>query len=171
MRTPVRLELPPEAVVVVVVVVVGFLPWELARVDGRMLAEHRVSVIVDQLPRREVAKAAVGERLRMLAVFSLPDGDTPTWAYWVDQARITELTGQSLFDLGDYPGATRELAAALEAHGDSYPRDRATLLGQIATAQLRTGNIEDRSGRDLRRWSEHPGRGLDEPASATPTLI
>jgi len=67
-RRAVRLELPPEAVVL------GFLPWELARVDGRTLAEQRVSVIVDQLPRREVAKEPVGARLRMLAVFSLPDG-------------------------------------------------------------------------------------------------
>ncbi len=72
-RRAVRLELPADAAVL------GYLPWELARVNGRTLAEHRVSVIVDQLPppnvpRREIVKEAVGERLRMLAVFSLPDG-------------------------------------------------------------------------------------------------
>jgi transcriptional regulator with XRE-family HTH domain len=93
------------------------------------------------------------------------DGDTPTWAYWIDQTRITEWAGQSLFDLGDYPAATRELAAALEAYGDSYPRDRASLLGQIATAQLRTGNIEAgcESGRtavDLLAGQVHSARAL-----------
>lgn len=72
-RKAVRLELPPNAAVL------GYLPWELARVNGQTLAEHRVNVIIDQLPppnspRREVPKEPVGDRLRMLAVFSLPDG-------------------------------------------------------------------------------------------------
>jgi hypothetical protein len=47
-----------------------------------------------------------------------------------------------LFSLGDYPGSTRELAATLEALGDSYPRVRAKYLGVIATAQLHSGNLE-----------------------------
>lgn len=72
-RKAVRLELPPSAAVL------GYRPWELARINGRTLAEHRVSMIIDQLPpsdipRREVTKEAVGDRLRMLAVFSLPEG-------------------------------------------------------------------------------------------------
>ncbi|MDQ2707394.1 MAG: CHAT domain-containing protein [Actinomycetota bacterium] len=67
-REPVRLRLPPEAAVL------GYLPWELARVDGRALAEQRVSVVIDQQPHRELSKRGVGERLRMLAVFSLPEG-------------------------------------------------------------------------------------------------
>jgi transcriptional regulator with XRE-family HTH domain len=93
------------------------------------------------------------------------DGDTPAWAYWVDQTRITAQTGRALFDLGDYPGAMRELAAALGASGDSYPRDRAKWLGQIATAQLRTGNIEAscESGRkavDLLSGQVYSAQGL-----------
>ena len=52
----------------------GFLPWELARVKGRVLAGHGVSVVVDQQPRDELEKLPVGDRLRMLAIFSLPDG-------------------------------------------------------------------------------------------------
>jgi hypothetical protein len=67
-RRPAVLELPPQAEVL------GYRPWELARVGGRTLAAQRVPVIVDQLPRAAVAKAEVGDRLRMLAVFSLPDG-------------------------------------------------------------------------------------------------
>jgi len=70
------------------------------------------------------------------------DGDAPAWAYWVDQTRITAWTGRALFSLGDYPGATRELAAALEALGDSYPRTSAKWLGTTAAAQLRSGNVE-----------------------------
>jgi hypothetical protein len=68
-RRPVRLEVPAGSAAVL-----GYLPWELARVGGRTLAEHRVSFVIDQQPRRPLDKAAVGERLRMLAVFSLPDG-------------------------------------------------------------------------------------------------
>ncbi|MFT7834935.1 CHAT domain-containing protein [Saccharothrix sp. BKS2] len=64
-RRPVRLEVGAG--------VLGHLPWELARVDGRTLAEHRVVFVVDRLPRRPVAKAEVGDKLRMLAVFSLPE--------------------------------------------------------------------------------------------------
>jgi hypothetical protein len=92
------------------------------------------------------------------------DGDAPAWAYWVDQTLITGVVGLSLFDLGDYPGATRELAAALESYGDAYPRDRAEWLGTIATARLRTGNIEAgcESGRtavDLLAGQVHSARG------------
>lgn len=68
-RGPVRLEVPAGSAAVL-----GYVPWELARVEGRTLAEHRVSFVIDQAPRRPLGKAAVGERLRMLAVFSLPDG-------------------------------------------------------------------------------------------------
>lgn len=77
------------------------------------------------------------------------DGDTPTWAYWVDEARIAAQIGRALFDLGDYGGAERELLSAVDACGDRYPRDRATWLGRVATAQLRRGHLEEgcRSGR------------------------
>jgi hypothetical protein len=68
-RGPVRLEVPAGSAAVL-----GYVPWELARVGGRTLAEHRVSFVIDQALRRPLDKTAVGERLRMLAVFSLPDG-------------------------------------------------------------------------------------------------
>jgi hypothetical protein len=64
---PVRLELPSGAALL------GYLPWELAVIDGRTLARHGVNVIVDQQPRRQRGKADLRERLRMLAVFSLPE--------------------------------------------------------------------------------------------------
>jgi tetratricopeptide (TPR) repeat protein len=67
-RGPVHMEVPPEAEVL------AYRPWELARVAGRPLAGHRVSFVIDLLPRRPVGKKQVGERLRMLAVFSLPEG-------------------------------------------------------------------------------------------------
>ena len=67
-RGTVRLELPAAAAGL------GYLPWELARVSGRTLAAHRVSFVIDQLPHRPMAKNPVGERMRMLAVFSLPEG-------------------------------------------------------------------------------------------------
>lgn len=76
-------------------------------------------------------------------------GDSPTWAYWVDETRIAAQIGRALFDLGDNTVAERELLAAVESCGDHYPRDRATWLGRVATAQLRQGRIDDgcQSGR------------------------
>jgi hypothetical protein len=65
---PVLLRLPPEAATL------AHWPWELARVDGRTLAAHRVRFVIDQQPHRPLHKAEVGDRLRMLAVFSLPEG-------------------------------------------------------------------------------------------------
>jgi tetratricopeptide (TPR) repeat protein len=63
---PVRLDVPPEAAEL------AYRPWELAMVDERPLVAYRVSfVAAHQAP---VAKAPVGERLRMLAVFGVPDG-------------------------------------------------------------------------------------------------
>jgi hypothetical protein len=67
-RGPVRMEVPPEAGVL------AYRPWELARVDGQSLAGRRVSFVIGLLPRRTRGKNEVGERLRMLAVFSLPEG-------------------------------------------------------------------------------------------------
>jgi tetratricopeptide (TPR) repeat protein len=94
------------------------------------------------------------------------NGDSPPWAYWVDQTRITAQVGRALFDLGDYAGATRELADALHASGASYPRDRATWLGRIAMAQVRTGDLEAgcESGRkavDLLSGQVESARGLE----------
>jgi tetratricopeptide (TPR) repeat protein len=70
------------------------------------------------------------------------NGDSPSWAYWVDDTRIMAQVGRALFDLGDYPVAIRELLSAIESCGESYPRDRATWLGRIAIAQLRAGDLE-----------------------------
>ncbi|WP_158841982.1 CHAT domain-containing protein [Saccharothrix deserti] len=66
-RRPVRVEVPAPASAL------AYRPWELARVDGRALSGHRVGFVIDHLPRRPLVKAEVGQRLRMLAVFSLPE--------------------------------------------------------------------------------------------------
>lgn len=72
-RATVQLELPAEAAVL------GYRPWELARVADRggrrSWAASRVRVVVVPQPHRPLAKTPVGSRLRMLAVFSLPDGE------------------------------------------------------------------------------------------------
>jgi hypothetical protein len=65
-RRHVRLEVPAAAAEL------AYRPWELARIEGRTLAEHRIGFIIDQ-PHPAVAKAPIGDRLRMLAVFSLPE--------------------------------------------------------------------------------------------------
>lgn len=67
-RGTVRMELPAQAAVL------GYRSWELARVGGRSWAASRVRVVVVPQPYRPLTKNAVGGRLRMLAVFSLPDG-------------------------------------------------------------------------------------------------
>ncbi len=65
---PVRMELPAEAAVL------GHRPWELARIDGRTLVARRVRVVAAAVPHHPLAKRPVGDRVRMLAVFGLPDG-------------------------------------------------------------------------------------------------
>jgi transcriptional regulator with XRE-family HTH domain len=70
-------------------------------------------------------------------------GDTPPWAYWVDETRLTAQIGRALFDLGDYKGAERDLTSAIVACQDKYPRDRATWQGRIAISQLRTDKLEE----------------------------
>ncbi|MCR3752775.1 CHAT domain-containing protein [Lentzea californiensis] len=67
-RGAVRVEVPADAAIV------GYLPWELARVGGRTLASSHVTFVMDHRPRSVIAKRPVGERLRMLAVFSVPEG-------------------------------------------------------------------------------------------------
>jgi tetratricopeptide (TPR) repeat protein len=55
--------------------VLGHLPWELARVEGRALGLDRVVFVIDQANGAGGAvgaKVAVGDRLRVLGVFSLP---------------------------------------------------------------------------------------------------
>jgi tetratricopeptide (TPR) repeat protein len=70
-------------------------------------------------------------------------GDTPSWAYWVDETRLTAQIGRALFDLGDYATAERDLTTAVVTCGEKYPRDRATWQGRIAISQLRTGKLDE----------------------------
>ncbi|MGH3218625.1 MAG: hypothetical protein ACRDPY_07930 [Streptosporangiaceae bacterium] len=70
------------------------------------------------------------------------NGDTPSWAYWVDETRLQAQIGRALFDLGDFRAAEHDLAAAVAGCGEKYPRDRATWQGRIAIAQLRTDNLD-----------------------------
>jgi len=92
-------------------------------------------------------------------------GDAPAWAYWVDDTRLTAQVGRALFDLGDCRAAERELAAAITACGDAYPRDRATWQGRVAICQLREGRLDQAcaSGRqavDLLAGQVESDRGL-----------
>ena len=104
---------------------VGLLPWELARVDGRVLAAHRVSVIVDQQPRYELEKVPVGDRLRMLAVFCLPEGagalnlrkERSSWPGWCN--RLAKVNSKAIELRVLQYGATRQRLedVLLEAEG------------------------------------------------------
>lgn len=71
------------------------------------------------------------------------NGDTPSWAYWVDETRLQAQIGRALFDLGDFRTAERDLTSAVVSCGEKYPRDRATWQGRIAIAQLRTGKLDE----------------------------
>jgi len=68
----------------------------------------------------QAAHKALNDASRQLA--RTTDGDTPSWAYWFDETRITKQVGAALFDLEDYAGATRELTTAVQATGAAYPR-------------------------------------------------
>ncbi|HET9657575.1 MAG TPA: CHAT domain-containing protein [Kineosporiaceae bacterium] len=65
---PVRVVVPEAAGVL------AYRPWQAARVGGRCLAGSRVTLVTDPFGRALTVKRPVGERLRVLAVFSLPDG-------------------------------------------------------------------------------------------------
>ncbi|TVZ98013.1 CHAT domain-containing protein [Streptomyces sp. BK340] len=54
----------------------AYRPWQAARVHGRTLAESKVTFVTDPLGRPPTEKRPVGEKLRMLAVFSLPEDTT-----------------------------------------------------------------------------------------------
>jgi len=113
----------------------------------------------------QAARKALNDASRQLARAN--DGDTPSWAYWFDETSITCMAGIALFDLGDYAGATRELTTYLQARGAAMPRDRAIDLGRLATAQLRTGNLEAgcESGRQAGTDSPYFGCKLREVPS------
>lgn len=89
---------------------------------------------------KTAARAALDTASKLLG--QTIDGDTPPWAYWVDEMRLTAQIGRALFDLGDYEAANRDLTSAVVACEDKYPRDRATWQGRIAISELRTGNLE-----------------------------
>ena len=103
---------------------IAYWPWELARVEGRTLAEHGVRFIIHQLPRHPVPKAEDGERLRMLAVFSLPE-DTDALNLRKERLALTSLVrgiaeeNHASIDLQVLQyGATRQrLRRALEEPG------------------------------------------------------
>jgi tetratricopeptide (TPR) repeat protein len=57
---------------------IAYLPLQLADVAGKPLALQDVTLVMQIGPRSQAAaKAAVGERLRVLALFSAPDGQRP----------------------------------------------------------------------------------------------
>lgn len=89
---------------------------------------------------KSTARAALNRSSELLG--KAVAGDTPPWAYWVDETRLTAQIGRALFDLGDYKGAERDLTTAITACHDRYPRDRATWQGRVAISQLRTGQLE-----------------------------
>ena len=65
---PVRVVIPPQAQVL------AYLPWQAAWVEGQTLAGSKVTLVTDPFDRPLTTKRPVADRLRMLAVFSLPEG-------------------------------------------------------------------------------------------------
>jgi hypothetical protein len=53
----------------------------------------------------QAARKALNDASRQLA--HATDGDIPSWAYWFDEACITSMVGEALFDIEDY-SALRE---------------------------------------------------------------
>jgi tetratricopeptide (TPR) repeat protein len=90
---------------------------------------------------KATARSALETATRLLG--QAVNGDTPSWAYWVDETRLQAQIGRALFDLDDFHAAERDLTSAVAGCGDKYPRDRATWQGRIAIAQLRTGNLDE----------------------------
>ncbi|MFI6564043.1 CHAT domain-containing protein [Streptomyces sp. NPDC050534] len=68
---PVHLVVPPGPAQML-----AYRPWQAAQVHGRTLAESRVTFVTDPLGRPPTMKRPVGEKLRMLAAFSLPEDTT-----------------------------------------------------------------------------------------------
>lgn len=110
-----------------------------AIVQGMTLA--RAGRAYAKVGNKAAARAALDASSKFLG--KAISGDTPPWAYWVDETRLKAQIGRALFDLGDYGPAERHLTSAITACQGKYPRDRATWQGRIAIAQLRTGRLEE----------------------------
>jgi tetratricopeptide (TPR) repeat protein len=129
----VRVLLPPEAAELV------YRPLELAHVDGRPLAVQDVSLVFEvRGEARGTAKQPIGERLRMLAVFSLPTGGTAL-ALRRERYSLTQLV--------------RRVAAthgrAIELH----------ILQYGVTRQRLQAALEDGTGWDAMHFSGHGNLG------------
>jgi tetratricopeptide (TPR) repeat protein len=129
----VRVLLPPQAAEL------GYRPLELAHVDGLPLARQDVSLVFEvEGEARGGAKQPIGERLRMLAVFSLPTGGTAL-ALRRERYSLTQLV--------------RRIAAthgrAIELH----------VLQYGVTRQRLQAALEDGAGWDAMHFSGHGNLG------------
>ncbi|MEU3986397.1 hypothetical protein AB0F77_41145 [Streptomyces sp. NPDC026672] len=121
----VRMTVPAEARFV------AELPWEAAVVDGRPLPLHHVAFVRDltaesATPPRSRRKHAVTKALRVLALFSLPDGASAL-NLRRERLQLTRLldtvakTGGTAIELSVLQyGVTRERLAELVAHGHGW---------------------------------------------------
>ena len=155
---PVGAALVSRAPVVVEVVladearVVAFYPLEAAVVGGRALAEWRVGLVLRVDTGRGVVKQPVSSRLRMLAVFSLPDGASPL---------DLRMERQKLAALVDRIEAMNGRAVELR------------ILQYGATRERLRNVVEDADGWDILHLSGHGRAGalLLEQPDGSPDLI
>ncbi len=129
------------------------LPLGVARVGGEYLVTHGVAFACSFEGQEVVAKDPVGERLRVLAVFSVP-------------------AGQSLLDLRRERKGLGELVAEVAGGGTPRALDLRVLQYGATAERLREALDED-EGWDVVHFAGHgePGRLMLEDEAGKPTVV
>ncbi len=156
---PLAAILADRAPVAVSVLVPASAPWLLglplgvARVGGEYLVTHGVAFAGSFEGQEVVAKDPVGERLRVLAVFSVP-------------------AGQSLLDLRRERKGLGELVAEVAGGGTPRALDLRVLQYGATAERLREALDED-EGWDVVHFAGHgePGRLMLEDEAGKPTVV
>jgi hypothetical protein len=142
----VRVSLPPEAEAL------AFRPLEMARAGGKPLAAHDITLVMEPASIDATGRPApAGNRLRVLGLFSLPDGGQP-------------------LSLRRERHCLVQLIDGIAASGRAA--DVTVLQYGVTRASLRDA-LEDAAGWDIIHVSGHgaPGQLLLETAAGRPDLV
>jgi hypothetical protein len=137
--------LPPDAAWL------AFRPLELAHTGGKPLAAHGITLVLDTGASRAGRKAPVSDRLRVLGLFSLPEGGQPLNLRRERQALVTLIHG-------------------IDATGRAAD---VRVLQYGVTRQRLQDVLEEAEGWDVIHLSGHgaPGELLLETAAGTPDRV
>lgn len=105
----------------------------------RAVQLHRLAYASARAGYRAEAESALRAAVRVAS--GRADEPTPPWLSWLDEPRLTALTGRCHLALGQ-PRIARELLAEALGTGRLTPRDRAIFGAWLGVARLESGDLE-----------------------------